>query len=72
MSLISQSNVSYVVALVEVDEGPWCVRDDEDNDHAGQKSHHGPVTSAKERSIPCSFRLYEVFQETKVLFVFDE
>ena len=64
--------VPYVIALVEVDAGPWCVRDDEDNDHAGQKSHHGSVTSGKEGLIPCSLRLYEIFQETKVLFVFDK
>ena len=44
---VSQSNVSYVVALVKVDESPWCVGDDQDDDHAGQQSHHGPVTSGK-------------------------
>ena len=36
ISDVSQSNVSYVVALVKVDKRPWCMRDDEDNDHAGQ------------------------------------
>ena len=36
MTDVSQSNVSYVVALVEVEESPWWVWDDEDDDHAGQ------------------------------------
>ena len=40
---IFQSNVPYVVALVKVDQCPGCVRDDEDDDHAGQQSHHGSV-----------------------------
>ena len=54
---VSQSNVSYVVALIKVDESPWCVWDEEDNDNAGQQSHHGSVTSATKLSSNFSFNI---------------
>ena len=47
MSLDSQSQLESkedLVGFVDVDDGLGSVADDEDDDHAGQQSGHGPVS----------------------------